>query len=122
MTTSHDATNGKTNNNNNNNNFSLFFIDLWKPVLQGNFCLTLFRDEVIMLHKTAEELFSTIKGLIDSHLYLIFISFSFRYNKKIAEIKESRDLAVQNAANNHRNKRNYLRMAMKDLVVILSVN
>jgi len=87
MTTSHDATN-----------------DLWKPVLQGNFCLTLFRDEVIMLHKTAEELFSTIKG----------------YNKKIAEIKESRDLAVQNAANNHRNKRNYLRMAMKDLVVILS--
>lgn len=77
---------------------------LWRPVLESNFCLTLFRDEVVMLHKTAEELFSSVKG----------------YSKKIGEIKEARDFAVQNAPHSHRKKRDYLRSEMKNLVNILS--
>jgi len=77
---------------------------LWKPLLQSNFCLTLFRDEVIMVHKSAEELFGSVKG----------------YNKKVHEIKEARDWAVQNAPKLHQEKRDYLRMAMKDFILLLS--
>jgi len=76
---------------------------LWKPVLQSNFCITLFRDEVIMLHKSAEDIFSSVKG----------------YNKKVSEIKEARDHAVQNCARIHADKRNYLRLSLKELVATL---
>nr|XP_018671569.1 nck-associated protein 1 isoform X2 [Ciona intestinalis] len=77
---------------------------LWRPVLQSNFCLTLFRDEVIMLHRSAEEVFSSIKG----------------YNKKISEVKECRDMAAQQAGKIHKDKRKYLRSSMKEFVAVLT--
>ena len=42
--------------------FVKFIIGLWKRLLQSNFCLTLFRDEVIMIHRSAEEIFTGLKG------------------------------------------------------------
>uniref|UniRef100_H2ZNY3 Nck-associated protein 1 n=1 Tax=Ciona savignyi TaxID=51511 RepID=H2ZNY3_CIOSA len=77
---------------------------LWRPVLQSNFCLTLFRDEVIMLHRSAEDVFSSIKG----------------YNKKVSEIKECRDTAAQQAGKVHKDKRKYLRTSIKEFVAILT--
>ncbi|CAK8685235.1 nck-associated protein 1-like isoform X1 [Clavelina lepadiformis] len=77
---------------------------LWRPVLQANFCLTVFRDEVIMIHRSAEEIFSSIKG----------------YNKKVSEIKECRDISAQQAGRAHREKRKYLRLSLKEFVAILA--
>ncbi|XP_039255502.1 nck-associated protein 1-like isoform X1 [Styela clava] len=77
---------------------------LWKPVLQTNFCLSLFRDEIIMLHRTAEEIFSGLKG----------------YNKKVAEVRECREHAAQQAGKVHKDKRKFLRTAMKELVLLIT--
>lgn len=77
---------------------------LWKPVLQNNFCLSLFRDEVIMLHRSAEDIFSSVKG----------------YNKKVSEVRECREYAAQNAGKVHKEKRKFMRTAMKELVLLIS--
>nr|CAB3264230.1 nck-associated protein 1 [Phallusia mammillata] len=77
---------------------------LWRPVLQSNFCLTLFRDEIIMVHRSAEEVFSSIKG----------------YNKKVSEIKECREYSAQNAGKMHKERRRYLRTSLKEFIALLT--
>ncbi|XP_071795826.1 nck-associated protein 1-like isoform X3 [Asterias amurensis] len=77
---------------------------LWKPALQWGFCITLFRDEVLMFHKFIELFFDTIKG----------------FHKRVLEVKECCNFALLNAPSVHRDRRKFLRGALKELVTILS--
>ncbi|XP_034022052.1 nck-associated protein 1-like [Thalassophryne amazonica] len=77
--------------------------ELWKMALRSGFYLTLTRDEVINFHKVTEDLFDSIKG----------------YNKRIADIKECREYALANSGAVHRDRRQYLRGAMKELIKVL---
>ncbi|XP_033101445.1 nck-associated protein 1-like isoform X1 [Anneissia japonica] len=79
-------------------------VNLWKPALQGGYCITLFRDEVLTFHKYIEVFFDSIKG----------------YNKKAAEVKECSIHALHNAPGVHCDRRKYLRMALRELVTVLS--
>ena len=38
--------------------------DIWKMALQDGYCMTLFRDEVLVYHKEISSLLDGIKGLV----------------------------------------------------------
>ena len=49
--------------------------DMWKVALQDGYCITLFRDEVIMFHKEFQNLLDGMKGYVISFfLYVCFHS------------------------------------------------
>ncbi|KAF3690048.1 Nck-associated protein 1-like [Channa argus] len=77
--------------------------DLWKMALRSGLYLTLTRDEVLNIHKVSEDLFDSIKG----------------YSKRIADIKECREHVIVNSGAMHRERRHYLRGAMKELFKVL---
>ncbi|XP_051865533.1 nck-associated protein 1-like [Pristis pectinata] len=77
---------------------------LWKEAMQCSLCIELFRDEVLIHHKMTEELFSSMKG----------------YSKRISDVKECREHATSNSGSVHREKRNFLRSAVRELSTILS--
>ncbi|XP_029006069.1 nck-associated protein 1-like [Betta splendens] len=77
--------------------------ELWKMALRSGIYLTLTRDEVINIHKVTEDLFDNIKG----------------YSKRVADIKECRDHAIVNSGALHRDRRQFLRGAMKELFKVL---
>ncbi|XP_067880679.1 nck-associated protein 1-like [Heterodontus francisci] len=77
---------------------------LWKQAMQCSLCIELFRDEVLFHHKMAEELFSSMKG----------------YSKRIADVKECKEQATLNSGTMHREKRLFLRSAVKELSIILA--
>ncbi|XP_077459240.1 nck-associated protein 1-like [Stigmatopora argus] len=77
--------------------------DLWKMALRGGLYIGLTRDELLGVHKVTEELFDGIKG----------------YGKRVTDIKECRDHALANSGTLHRERRNYLRGALKELVTVL---
>ncbi|XP_075927847.1 nck-associated protein 1 isoform X3 [Petromyzon marinus] len=79
-------------------------VTLWRLALNSGFCLTLFRDEVFHFHKTIEELFLNIKG----------------YNKRATEIRELKDHALTHAGPMHRERRKFLRAALRELVMVLT--
>ncbi|XP_078260183.1 nck-associated protein 1 isoform X4 [Rhinoraja longicauda] len=79
-------------------------LNLWKIALQSSSCLALFRDEVFHVHKVAEDLFMNIKG----------------YNKRIADIRECRETALSHAGPLHRERRKFLRSALKELATVLA--
>ncbi|XP_072333764.1 nck-associated protein 1 isoform X2 [Scyliorhinus torazame] len=79
-------------------------LSLWKIALQSSSCLALFRDEVFHVHKVAEDLFMNIKG----------------YNKRIADIRECRETALSHAGPLHRERRKFLRSALKELATVLA--
>jgi hypothetical protein len=62
------------------------------------------RDEIIYTHSYIQAFFETIKG----------------YSKKVSEVKEAYNVAVSTAAVNHRERRVFLRTAVKELVLICS--
>ncbi|KAG5836494.1 hypothetical protein ANANG_G00255920 [Anguilla anguilla] len=72
--------------------------DLWKMGLRSGLYITLIRDELLNIHKVTEDCFDSIKG----------------YNKRIADIKESREHAIANWW-----RRLYLRGALKELSKVL---
>ncbi|KAK3512968.1 hypothetical protein QTP70_033400 [Hemibagrus guttatus] len=78
-------------------------LDLWKMALRSGFYVTLIRDEVINVHKLSEEHFDSIKG----------------YSKRIADIKECKENATANCGPIHREKRHFLRNALKELTKVL---
>ncbi|XP_047666114.1 nck-associated protein 1-like [Tachysurus fulvidraco] len=78
-------------------------LDLWKMALRSGFYITLIRDEVINVHKVSEEHFDSIKG----------------YSKRIADIKECKEHATVNCGPIHREKRHFLRNALKELIKVL---
>ncbi|XP_031157613.1 nck-associated protein 1-like [Sander lucioperca] len=77
--------------------------ELWKMALQSGLFLVLTRDEVLNIHKVSEDLFVSIKG----------------YSKRVADIKECREHAILNSGAMHRERRHFLRGAMKELFKIL---
>ncbi|XP_066287514.1 nck-associated protein 1-like isoform X4 [Branchiostoma lanceolatum] len=79
-------------------------VQLWRLALSGNYVITLFRDEVLYIHKTVEGVFEGIKG----------------YSKRVTETKECANYAVVNAGPFHRERRAFLRTALKELVMILA--
>uniref|UniRef100_A0A8C0HL36 Nck-associated protein 1 n=1 Tax=Buteo japonicus TaxID=224669 RepID=A0A8C0HL36_9AVES len=79
-------------------------LNLWKLALQSSSCLALFRDEVFHIHKAAEDLFVNIRG----------------YNKRINDIRECKEAAVSHAGSMHRERRKFLRSALKELATVLS--
>ncbi|XP_078287287.1 nck-associated protein 1-like isoform X1 [Rhinoraja longicauda] len=79
-------------------------LTLWKEAMQCSLCIELFRDEVLFHHKLTEELFSAIKG----------------YNKRINDVKECRENATSNSGSVHRERRHFLRSAVKELSAILT--
>ncbi|XP_066564392.1 nck-associated protein 1-like [Amia ocellicauda] len=77
--------------------------DLWKMALRSGMCVSLIRDEVLFFHKTIEDFFDTLKG----------------YNKRIADIKEAKENVIISCGAIHRDRRTYLRGALKELTNIL---
>uniref|UniRef100_A0AAZ3PFA5 Nck-associated protein 1 n=1 Tax=Oncorhynchus tshawytscha TaxID=74940 RepID=A0AAZ3PFA5_ONCTS len=79
-------------------------LSLWKLALQSSTCLCLFRDEVFHIHKACEDLFVNIRG----------------YNKRLNDIKECKEQALSQAGTMHRERRKFLRSALKELATVLS--
>ncbi|PIO26789.1 hypothetical protein AB205_0079710, partial [Aquarana catesbeiana] len=79
-------------------------LNLWKLALQSSSCLSLYRDEVFHIHKAAEDLFVNIRG----------------YNKRINDIRECKENAISHAGATHRERRKFLRSALKELATVLS--
>ncbi|KAK1900779.1 Nck-associated protein 1-like [Dissostichus eleginoides] len=77
--------------------------ELWKMALRSGLFLILTRDEVLNIHKVSEDLFINIKG----------------YNKRVADIKECREHAILNSGAMHRERRQFLRGALKELYKVL---
>ncbi|XP_047438641.1 nck-associated protein 1-like [Mugil cephalus] len=77
--------------------------DLWKMALRSGLYLVLTRDEVLNIHKVTEDLFDSFKG----------------YSKRIADIKECREHVIVNCGAMHRERRQFLRGAMKELFKVL---
>ncbi|XP_059186269.1 nck-associated protein 1-like [Centropristis striata] len=77
--------------------------ELWKMALRSGLFLVLTRDEVLNIHKVSEDLFDSIKG----------------YSKRVADIKECREHAILNSGAMHRERRQYLRGALKELYKVL---
>ncbi|KAM9799180.1 nck-associated protein 1-like [Syngnathus typhle] len=77
--------------------------ELWKMALRSGLYVTITRDELLNIHKVSEDLFDSIKG----------------YGKRVADIKECRDHALANSGALHRERRHFLRGALKELVTVL---
>uniref|UniRef100_A0AAR2LNP5 NCK associated protein 1 like n=1 Tax=Pygocentrus nattereri TaxID=42514 RepID=A0AAR2LNP5_PYGNA len=77
--------------------------ELWKMALRSGLYITLTRDEVLNIHKLSEEHFDGMKG----------------YNKRIADIKECKEHTIINCGGVHREKRLFLRNALKELTKVL---
>ncbi|XP_070597100.1 nck-associated protein 1-like isoform X1 [Erythrolamprus reginae] len=79
-------------------------LELWRMALRGSLYITLIRDEVLSIHKVAEEAFSGIKG----------------YGKRITDIKDCKEHALQQSGQLHRGRRNFLRHAVREMEAILA--
>ncbi|KAL5291184.1 NCKAP1 family protein [Megaselia abdita] len=77
---------------------------MWISALESSWVISLFRDEVIHIHSYIQSTFDTIKG----------------YSKRINEVKEAHNVAVQKASHLHRERRKYLRTALKELALIMT--
>uniref|UniRef100_A0A671E5C3 NCK associated protein 1 like n=1 Tax=Rhinolophus ferrumequinum TaxID=59479 RepID=A0A671E5C3_RHIFE len=77
---------------------------LWKMCLQGSLYITLIREDVLQVHKVTEDLFSSLKG----------------YGKRVADIKESKEHVIANSGQFHCQRREFLRIAVKELVTVLT--
>ncbi|MEQ2307128.1 Nck-associated protein 1-like, partial [Ameca splendens] len=78
-------------------------LELWKMALRSGLYLNLIREEVLNIHKVTEDLFDGMKG----------------YSKRIADIKECRDHVLANCGAMHRERRHFLRAALKELFKVL---
>ncbi|XP_019126276.2 nck-associated protein 1-like isoform X1 [Larimichthys crocea] len=77
--------------------------ELWKMALRSGLFLNLTRDEVLNIHKVSEDLLDSFKG----------------YSKRIADIKECREHVLVNCGAMHRERRHFLRGALKELYKVL---
>ncbi|XP_077986054.1 nck-associated protein 1-like [Glandiceps talaboti] len=78
--------------------------ELMRAVLQSGWCITLFRDEVLLHHKHLENLFESVKGT----------------SKIVAFIKECCTQAVTTSGPIHKERRKFLRTSLKELSLILT--
>uniref|UniRef100_A0A8C8A5B5 NCK associated protein 1 like n=1 Tax=Oryzias sinensis TaxID=183150 RepID=A0A8C8A5B5_9TELE len=79
-------------------------LELWKMALRSGLYLTLIRDEVFNIHKVTEDIFDNFKG----------------YSKRVADIKECREHVLINCGAMHRERRKFLRAALKELSQVLA--
>ncbi|MBN3290782.1 NCKP1 protein, partial [Polypterus senegalus] len=79
-------------------------LNLWKLALQSSSCLCLYRDEVFHIHKSIEDLFVNIRG----------------HNKRINDIRECKEAALSHGGSMHRERRKFLRSALKELATVLA--
>lgn len=75
---------------------------LFLNALNSSWVVPLFRDEVVHIHSYINGFFDTLKG----------------FGKRISEIKDCYNQAVQKAGYNHRERRKFLRTALKELGLI----
>lgn len=78
------------------------FNKLFLSALELSWVIPLFRDEVIHIHQYISSFFDTLKG----------------YGKRNSEIKEAYNNAIQKAGYIHRERRKFLRTALKELGLI----
>lgn len=78
------------------------FNKLFISALELSWVVPLFRDEVIHIHQYIWSFFDTLKG----------------YGKRISEVKEAYNNAIQKAGYVHRERRKFLRTALKELGLI----
>lgn len=78
--------------------------DLFNKSLQCGWCISLFRDEVIHTHSFVQSFFESIKAP----------------SKRTSELKEANSAVLQKATNLHRERRKFLRTALKELCLILT--
>jgi len=78
--------------------------DLWRQALCGSFVITLCRDEVLTIHSFITSYFDSLKG----------------YNKRVAEVKEFYQQVCQTGPHIHRERRKFLRTALKELATVLT--
>ena len=76
--------------------------ELWTLALSSGWVIPLFRDEVLYIHNYVQVYFESIKG----------------YGKKVNEIKECYSNSIQNSCTIHRERRKFLRSAMRELVLL----
>uniref|UniRef100_A0A8C5F0S1 NCK associated protein 1 like n=1 Tax=Gopherus evgoodei TaxID=1825980 RepID=A0A8C5F0S1_9SAUR len=79
-------------------------LELWKLGLQGSLYISLIRDDALQLHRVTEEFFGRLKG----------------YGKQAADVKECKEHAVAHSGQLHRNRRAFLRNAVRELEALLS--
>ncbi|KAK7790225.1 hypothetical protein R5R35_014534 [Gryllus longicercus] len=77
---------------------------LWMSALESSWVVALFRDEVLYIHAYIINYFDGMKG----------------FGKRISEVKECYNQSVQKAAHRHRERRKFLRTALKELGLILT--
>ncbi|XDV52257.1 hypothetical protein PO909_021001 [Leuciscus waleckii] len=77
--------------------------NLWKMALRSGLYITVIRDEVLHIHKLSEEFFDSLKG----------------YSKRIPDIKECKEYVITNCGAVRREKRGFLRNALKELIKVL---
>ncbi|RWS27679.1 membrane-associated protein Hem-like protein, partial [Leptotrombidium deliense] len=77
--------------------------DLFSKALQCGWVTTLFRDEVIYTHAFIQQFFESVKG----------------YNKRVADVKDAYQWVLQHS-HIHRERRKFLRTALKELALILT--
>lgn len=77
---------------------------MWISALESSWVIALFRDEVIYIHQYIQNAFEGIKG----------------YGKRITEVKDCYNHALQKAALMHRERRKFLRTALKELGLVLT--
>ena len=78
--------------------------ELWTLALQSGWIMTLFRDEVVYIHQYLQTFFEGIKG----------------YSKKVTEIKELYNTALQKASELHKERRKFLRSAIREMALLCS--
>lgn len=79
------------------------FNKMWISALESSWVLPLFRDEVIHIHSYIWQFFDGMKG----------------YSKRVSEVKDCYNQAIQKAGYKHRERRKFLRTALKELGLIL---
>lgn len=77
---------------------------MWVSALESGWVVSLFRDEVIYIHSYIQGYFDGMKG----------------YGKRISEVKDCYSHAIQKAGYKHRERRKFLRTALKELGLILT--
>lgn len=79
-------------------------LDLFNKSLQCGWCISIFRDEIIHTHSFVQSFFESIKVP----------------SKRISELKEAHSIVLQKTTNIHRERRKFLRTALKELCLILT--
>jgi NCK-associated protein 1 len=77
---------------------------MWLSALESSWVIALFRDEVIYIHQYIQNAFEGMKG----------------YSKRISEVKECYTQAIQKGGFLHRERRKFLRTALKELGLIMT--